>query len=60
MRSTIVSNADYDHLAAWDFTLPVEFILVSEAVRAYNPHRLVFQRALERLPRRVHSGAAAL
>jgi len=51
VRSTIVSNADYDHLAAWDFTLPVEFILVSEAVRAYNPHRLVFQRALERLPR---------
>jgi len=33
-RAAIVSNADHEHIAAWNFTLPVEFILVSEAVRA--------------------------
>ncbi|OLD36883.1 MAG: hypothetical protein AUI57_13010 [Candidatus Rokubacteria bacterium 13_1_40CM_2_68_8] len=49
VRSAIISNADHEHLAAWNFTLPVEFILVSETVRAYKPHPLVFQRALERL-----------
>ena len=49
VRSAIVSNADHEHLAAWNFTLPVEFILISESVRAYKPHRLVFERALERL-----------
>jgi HAD superfamily hydrolase (TIGR01493 family) len=48
-RSAIVSNADQEHVAAWNFTLPVEFILISETVRAYKPHRLVFERALERL-----------
>ena len=48
-RAAIVSNADHEHVAAWNFTLPVEFILISEAVRAYKPHRLVFERALERL-----------
>jgi len=42
VRSAIVSNADHEHVAAWDFTLPVEFMLISEAVRAYKPHRLVF------------------
>jgi 2-haloalkanoic acid dehalogenase type II len=47
--SAIVSNADQEHLAAWDFALPVQFILISEAVRAYKPHRLVFQAALDRL-----------
>lgn len=49
VRSAIVSNADHEHIAAWNFALPVEFILVSEAVRAYKPHRLVFERALELL-----------
>ncbi len=49
VRSAIVSNADREHLTAWNFTLPVQFVLISEAVRAYKPHRLVFQSALERL-----------
>jgi len=49
VRSAIVSNADHEHVAAWDFTLPVEFILISETVRAYKPHRLVFEHALTRL-----------
>jgi 2-haloalkanoic acid dehalogenase type II len=49
VRSAIVSNADHEHLAAWTFTLPVQFILISETVRAYKPHPLVFQRALEQL-----------
>jgi HAD superfamily hydrolase (TIGR01509 family) len=49
VRSAVVSNADQEHLAAWNVTLPVEFILISEAVRAYKPHRLVFQHALQRL-----------
>jgi 2-haloalkanoic acid dehalogenase type II len=47
--SAIVSNADHEHVAAWNFTLPIQFIVVSEAVRAYKPHRRVFQRALEQL-----------
>ena len=49
VRSAIVSNADQEHLAAWNVTLPVEFILISEAVRAYKPHPLMFQSALRRL-----------
>jgi 2-haloalkanoic acid dehalogenase type II len=49
MPCAIVSNADQEHLAAWKFTLPVQFILISETVRAYKPHRLVFETALERL-----------
>ena len=49
VRSAIVSNADQEHVAAWDFTLPVEFILISETVRAYKPHRVVFERALQQL-----------
>jgi 2-haloalkanoic acid dehalogenase type II len=49
VRSAIVSYADHEHLAAWNFTLPVQFILISETVRAYKPHPLVFQRALEQL-----------
>jgi HAD superfamily hydrolase (TIGR01549 family) len=49
VRSAIVSNADQEHVAAWDFTLPVEFILISETVRAYKPHPLVFERALQQL-----------
>jgi len=48
-RAAIVSNADHEHLAAWTFTVPVEFVLVSEDVGAYKPDRRVFQRALERL-----------
>jgi 2-haloalkanoic acid dehalogenase type II len=48
MRSAVLSNADHEHLAAWAFTLPVEFVLISEAVRAYKPHPLMFQTALER------------
>jgi len=54
VRSAIVSNADHEHLAAWNFTLPVQFILISEAVRAYKPHRLVFQSALEQLGLQPH------
>jgi putative hydrolase of the HAD superfamily len=49
VRSAIVSNADHEHIAAWTFTLPVQFILISETVRAYKPDGLVFQRALEQL-----------
>ena len=49
VRSAIISNADQEHLAAWNLTLPVQFILISETVRAYKPHPLVFQRALEQL-----------
>ena len=30
-------------------TLPVEFVLISEAVRVYKPHPMMFRRALERL-----------
>ncbi len=47
LRSAIVSNADHEHVTAWNFTLPVQFILVSETVRAYKPDRLVFQTALD-------------
>jgi len=54
LRSAVVSNADHEHLAAWTFTLPVEFVLVSEAVRAYKPHPLVFRTALERLGLQPH------
>ena len=49
VRTAILSNADHEHVAAWDFTLPVEFVLISESVRAYKPHRRVFAHALERL-----------
>ena len=49
VRSAIVSNADHEHIAAWDFTLPVQFTLISETVRAYKPHPRMFQAALERL-----------
>jgi 2-haloalkanoic acid dehalogenase type II len=49
VRAAIVSNADHEHVAAWRFTLPVEFTLVSETVGAYKPSPLVFRRALERL-----------
>jgi len=48
VRSAVLSNADHEHLAAWAFTLPVEFVLISEAVRAYKPHRVMFQTAVER------------
>ncbi len=54
VRSAIVSNADHEHLAAWTFKLPVQFILVSETVRAYKPHPLVFQRALDQLGLQPH------
>ena len=54
VRSAIVSHADREHLAAWNFALPVQFILISEAVRAYKPHRLVFQSALEQLGLQPH------
>src|SRR5262249_15131052 len=49
VRSAVLSNADHEHLAAWTFTLPVEFVLISEAVGAYKPHPLMFRKALERL-----------
>ena len=49
VRAAIVSNADREHLAAWNFDLPVQAIVISEAVRAYKPSRVMFQRALELL-----------
>ncbi len=49
VRAAVVTNADREHLAGWTFTLPVEFILLSEAVRAYKPSPLMFQSALARL-----------
>jgi len=49
VRSAIVSNADHEHIAAWSFAWPVEFILISEAVRAYKPDRVVFERAVGQL-----------
>ena len=48
VRCAIVSNADHEHLAAWSSAFPVEFVLISEEVRAYKPHRLLFERAVER------------
>ena len=54
VRSAIVSNADQEHLAAWNVTLPVEFIVISESVRAYKPHPLLFQSALRRLGLQPH------
>jgi len=49
LPSAIVSNADHEHVASWPFALPVRFVLISEAVGAYKPSALMFQRALERL-----------
>ena len=54
VRSAIVSNADHEHLASWNFKWPVQFIVISEAVRAYKPHPLVFRRALEQLSLQPH------
>jgi 2-haloalkanoic acid dehalogenase type II len=48
-RMAVVSNADREHLAAWTFTLPVEFVLVSEELGAYKPDPRVFRIALARL-----------
>jgi len=60
LRSAVLSNADHEHRAAWSFTLPVEFVLISEAVGAYKPHPLMFRTAIERLglraPEVVHVG----
>jgi 2-haloalkanoic acid dehalogenase type II len=49
LPSAIVSNADHEHVEGWSFTLPVRFVVISEAVRAYKPDRRVFQAALDRL-----------
>ena len=49
LATAIVSNADQEHLAAWNVTLPVQFVLISEAVQAYKPDPLIFRRAVERL-----------
>ena len=54
VRSAIVSNADHEHLATWNFEWPVQLIVISEAVRAYKPHPLVFRRALEQLSLQPH------
>jgi len=54
VRSAIVSNADHEHLATWNFKWPVQLIVISEAVRAYKPHPLVFHRALEQLSLQPH------
>jgi 2-haloalkanoic acid dehalogenase type II len=48
LPSAIVSNADHEHLAAWRFTLPVRFIVISEAERAYKPDPKLFRSALQR------------
>jgi 2-haloalkanoic acid dehalogenase type II len=48
-RCGIVSNADHEHVSAWPGSLPVEFILISEALGAYKPDPRVFMAALERL-----------
>ena len=53
-RAAIVSNADREHLAAWTFALPVEFVLVSEELGAYKPDPRVFRTALERLGLEAH------
>jgi 2-haloalkanoic acid dehalogenase type II len=47
--TAIVSNADVEHTAAWTFDWPVQHVVISEAVRAYKPHRRMFEAALERL-----------
>jgi 2-haloalkanoic acid dehalogenase type II len=49
VRAAIVSNADHEHVAAWRFKWPVQYVVISEAVRAYKPRPLIFQRALEQL-----------
>jgi len=49
VRAAIVSNADHEHVAAWKFKWPVQFVLISEAVQAYKPDPLVFRRALQQL-----------
>jgi HAD superfamily hydrolase (TIGR01549 family) len=49
LGTAIVSNADQEHLAAWKFTLPVRFVLISEVVQAYKPDPRVFRHAVERL-----------
>jgi 2-haloalkanoic acid dehalogenase type II len=49
VRCAILSNADHEHLAAWHSLFPMEGIVISEAVQAYKPHPVMFQRALERL-----------
>lgn len=49
LRAGIVSNADHEHVASWTFALPVEFVLISEAVGAYKPHGAMFRSALDRL-----------
>lgn len=49
IRTAVVSNADQEHVAAWTFALPVEFVLISEHARAYKPDRLMFDMAVARL-----------
>ena len=49
LPSAIVSNADHEHVSAWNFGWPVQLIIVSEAVRAYKPNRLVFESAVQQL-----------
>jgi 2-haloacid dehalogenase len=48
-RSAVVSNADHEHVAAWDFELPVQFIVISETVQSYKPHPRLFREALAQL-----------
>jgi 2-haloalkanoic acid dehalogenase type II len=50
----IVSNADHEHVAAWNLPLPVRFTLVSEAAKAYKPHPLIFRQAMRRLDLQPH------
>jgi len=48
-RCAIVSNADHEHVSAWPSSLPVDFVLISEAVGAYKPDPRMFEAALDRL-----------
>ena len=54
VHTAIVSNADHEHRAAWNFKWPVRRIVISEAVRAYKPHPLMFQRVLAELSLQPH------
>jgi FMN phosphatase YigB (HAD superfamily) len=49
-----VLRAWVDHVSAWRFKLPAQFILISETARAYKPDPLISQRALEQLDFQPH------
>jgi 2-haloalkanoic acid dehalogenase type II len=49
LPAAVLSNADHEHRVTWNFAWPVRLVVISEAVRAYKPNRLMFQAALEGL-----------